>query len=237
MVTSKSPKPFLQVARARHVSVLSAEPYQPGATKVPEDRESERQSFLYFRCYVKPDPNDPESVECAKHDKKRLRHLTKAVALGLHKRISSDNYFKGDHALRAQFKALIDWTPCKDPQVVPKVAKWPLYENLTLVTAYTEKESKPRLIGPNSKKAATEAATEAAAEVATQSSHASSTLKRKQPIGQGVPPGEGTVSNEHREGNLPGFAKRIRWFDVADGSKTHVYVVPGGNRVCILEHD
>ena len=243
MLVSKSPKPFQKLLRTRHMCVVCSDEYMlpPGAVVVDGTcngqklEEFPRETFLYIRCYVKPDPNNPASVTRAEHDKRRLRHLTKAVAAGVHKNFMTLDIIKNNEQRRAALQPLLDWKPVVDPQVVPKVAKWPHYPGLELQTAYKEKESTPRKIGPNSKKAGS---TESARPPSK-----GAPPKRKQTGSSAVISMDAEDDDDDASGHteeLPGaldptdVVKRVRYFQVEDGAKTQVYV--SGNVVGIIEH-
>lgn len=240
MLVSKSPKPFIALLRTRYMFVLCSDERRlpPGGVVIDGECNGKKleeypyETFLYIRCYVKPDPNDPQSVTRAEHDKRRLRHLTKAVALGVHKSFMNLEILKNNPQRREALQPLIDWKPVVDPQVMPKVAKWPRYE-LELQTAYKEKEPTPRKLGPNSKKSG-------AAEPARPPTKAAA-AKRKQ-AGSAVVSMDGDDDDDasgHTE-DAPGtleatdVAKRVRYFSVEDGAKTRVFIV--GNAVGIIEH-
>ena len=250
VLVSKSPKPFVRLLRTRHMSVCCSDERRlpPGAVVVDGKCNGQKleefpfETFLYIRCYVKPDPNDPASVTRAAHDKRRLRHLTKAVAAGVHKHMMGLDIMKQE-ARRAALQPLVDWQQNRDPQVVPKVAKWPLYEGLALETAYQEKKPEaPRKIGPNSKKAHSGAGQTLLTLAATSrksSSAAAAPLKRK--VGSKVVNMDDESDDESGRTEEPqgtvnptDVVKRRRYFQVEDGAKTHVYVT--GNIVGIIEH-
>ena len=245
VLVSKSPKPFLKLLRTRHMFVVRSDERRlpPGGVVIKgmcngqDVEEYPYETFLYIRCCVAPDPNDPASVTRAEHDKRRLRHLTKAVALGVHKHMMGLDVMKNE-VRRSALLPLVEWVPNRDPQVVPKVAKWPQYEGLTLETAYQEKKPEaPRKIGPNSKKVHSGSKKT----VPTLSAPAKRVpLKRK--VGHVVvsmddddsDDGSGATAEASSAVAPDDVVKRVRYFQVADGAKTHVYV--RGNVVGIIEH-
>jgi hypothetical protein len=242
MLASKSPKEWVKVLRTSHMVVLHAEYVsRPRGGQVVDGKyngddvtDLPRETFLYIRAYVDPDPEDPQQVLRAEHDKQRLRHLTKAVAKGV--QLHLVQRLKDMPKRRNSCRALTEWRPCRDPQVVPQVANWIQYAGLTLITAYKEGQSTPRKIGPNSKKLA---AMGAKLPNKTEDAPKRKAVALNDDASRDHPSNSFAVhvteDNDVGTNPNPNGIKRVRFVQVYEGSKTVVHVEPGTNRVAIIE--
>jgi len=154
MLKSKAPKKWTPHVRTANVSMYESNDFNtPVGFYEGKDGKSSsyypKQTFMYVRCYVRPDPADPESQITAEHDKVQCRHIPKAVARDLHTKFNKLKSLTDER--RAYLKPLLEWVEPKPPQVDPKVARWPPYEALILKTSYDPPPPTERPKGPNSK--------------------------------------------------------------------------------------
>ena len=153
MLNSKSPDRW-QSVRTKHIWVLrnndrNTQGWWEGKPDAPKRDELDYEMFYYICCYVKPTADDPESTLKAECDKRVLRHLHRQVAVKLHERF--DKAIKSVES-REQKKLILSWKPASVPQVEPRVVGWVPYRNVVLATAFTKRESNPRVKGSQAKR-------------------------------------------------------------------------------------
>ena len=240
MLNSKSAD-FWTDVMTEHITVIrSDDKLEPpdwwdGKPGEPSYEELPYQTFFYVNPYVVANPDNPEEVFKEECDKKLMRHLHKQLALKLFERFSKLKRAK-DPEKRHKIAHILDWIPASTPQVEPKVAKWPAYKSVVLATAYVKRESNPRVKGPQKKGSKKDKEILAVPPVPK-----GGFLKRDREAETEAADSQGSCSTanaavlnslvEH-DGGHP--FKKVRTVDVANGAKTHCYVM--GNKVYIVEH-
>ena len=257
MWNSKSPDPFKEHVRLRHMLIVrSSDRHIPkGWVKgVTDDRTEDDfpyRTYMYVISCVRGDPDDRESMMRMEHDQRVLRFLTKAVAKGLHAHFMQLKTIKENREGRADaVRPFVDWRMAEvDPgvQVSPIVEKWFAWAKLVLLTAFLARESEPRTIGPNSKKA-----TKGAEQVAVPQAKRSGGKKAarvtevepdveaaetEEPEEAGSDGGTGATDEPiapHPVANPSDVVCNVTYYKVDNGAKTTCYVT--GNYVAVIEH-
>ncbi len=159
MLTTKSANLGLPEVYLKHIWVVRAndratpEGWYPGK----DSRKLEDfpyRTFYYVATYVKPTPGDAESERKAAHDTMVFRMVHKQPARKLHEKFMGDKVQRSLTAeRREQYQHVLDWAPGpgQGPPVDPKQERFNEYKGLALQTNYKQRDSTPRLKGPNHK--------------------------------------------------------------------------------------